>query len=220
MEQPNSSVPNGCSAPGGCRGPRRFWASGGTEASTGAKIATSTSARTMKSTTTAALLRRKRRMGAERQALVRALWLVAATALRSVIADLRVESGVGEVHQQVYEHENKGNKEHRSLDEGQVAGADGVDQHAANAGPGEDGFGEDGSPQEAATLQTDHGDRRQQGVAEGVAQVHPRRRGPLRMRRTHVILTQSLDHAAPRNTRDECARREADRDGRHDQVLP
>src|SRR5690625_796443 len=220
IERPNASVQKGCSAPGGCRRPRRFWASGGTGASTGAKIATSTRARTMKSPTTAALLRRKRRMGAERQALVKALWLVAAAALRSVITDLRVESGVGEVHQQVDEHENKGDKEHRSLDEGQVAGADGVYQHAANAGPGEDGFGENGSAQKAAKLQTDHGDHRQQSVAEGVAQVHPRRRGSLRMCRTHVILAQGLDHAAPRYPRDKCARREADRDCRHDQVLP
>src|SRR5690625_2096711 len=188
MERPNSSVPKGCSALGGSRRPRKFCASGATGARTGAKIATSTSRRTMKSPAAAALLRRKRRMGGERQALAKAFLPVDAAAVRSVITDLRVESGVGEVDQQIDEHENKGDEEYGALDEGQVAGADCVYEHAANAGPGEDGFGEDGSAQEAAELQAHHRHHRQQRVPEGVPHVHAPGRCPLCLRRTHILL--------------------------------
>ncbi len=55
------------------------------------------------------------------------------------------------------------------MDEVVVAVRDGLDREAADAGPGEDGFGDDCAGEERAELQAQDGDDGDHGVAQGVA---------------------------------------------------
>ena len=50
-----------------------------------------------------------------------------------------------------------------------VAGGDGVDGEAADAGPGEDFLGDDGAGEQCSELQAENGQHRNHGVAQGVA---------------------------------------------------
>ena len=55
------------------------------------------------------------------------------------------------------------------MDQVVVAVRDGLDREAADAGPGEDGFGDDCAGEQRAELQAQHGDDGDHGVAQGVA---------------------------------------------------
>ncbi len=57
----------------------------------------------------------------------------------------RIEGGINEVREKVDGDIGKTDAEQASLDERVVAVADGGDGEASDAGPGEDGFGDDGS---------------------------------------------------------------------------
>ncbi len=50
-----------------------------------------------------------------------------------------------------------------------IAIADSGDGEASNAGPGKNGFGDDGSREQRAELQAEHGDDGNHGVTQGVA---------------------------------------------------
>src|SRR5690554_2728954 len=159
-ERPNSSVPNQCSAEGGCRRARRFCLAGGASAMTGARTATSTSASTSTRPNTAMRFRKKRRTAGERRKPVR----TSGTARASAIADPRVEQGIGEVHQQVHDDEDHGDEQHGALHQRGVLRADGVHYQPPDAGPGEDRLRENGAAQQAAELQADDRDYGQHGV--------------------------------------------------------
>src|SRR5690625_1835246 len=191
-ERPYSSVPNQCSAEGGCSRWRRFCSAGGWSAISGAKSATSTRSTMIASPSTAMRLRRKRRTGGAVSRLVRAGRLT----VTSAIADPGVQQGVGQVYQQVDEDEHHRDEQHRALDQRAVLSADRIDDEPADARPGEYGFGEYGTTEQTAELEAHHRDDRQHRVAQRVAHVDRHFRRPLGAGGTHIIGAQHLDHAA------------------------
>src|SRR5690625_161697 len=132
-------------------------------ASAGAKIASSTSRTMMMPPNTTLLLFRIR---------LRVDFVVGRSATvwaaRSVIAHPGVEEAVGQVDQQVDQHEQEREHQDRALDDGEVAGVDRLDDEAADAGPGEHDLGHHGTAEQRSELYADDGDDRQQGVAESM----------------------------------------------------
>ncbi|OJH37161.1 hypothetical protein BON30_27950 [Cystobacter ferrugineus] len=60
-----------------------------------------------------------------------------------------------------------------------VAPLDGGQQQGTHAGPGEDLLGDDGPAQQGTELEPQHGEQRQEGIAQGVAPEHAPRAEPL-----------------------------------------
>src|SRR5690625_553782 len=126
-ERPYSSVPNQCSAEGGCRRLRRFCRSGGTSAMTGAKTATRMRTAMRMRPTMAMRLRKKRRTAGEpsRPADFSGMMWV------SAIADPRVQQGVGQIDEQVHDDEHHRDEQHGALHEQAVLRADGINHEPA-----------------------------------------------------------------------------------------
>jgi len=80
-----------------------------------------------------------------------------------------VDPAVGQVGQQVDEDEGEADGEETSLHQGVVAAGDGGDDEAAETGPTEDGFRDDGSGEQCSELQADYGNDGDEGVGQGVA---------------------------------------------------
>src|SRR5690625_7848465 len=125
-------------------------------ASAGAKIASSTSRIMMMPPNTTLLLFRIRLRVELRVGRSATVW-----AARSVIAHPGVEEAVGQVDQQVDQHEPEREHQDRALDDGEVAGGDRLDAEAAGAGPGEDDLGDRGAAEQRAEVDPDAGDDRQ-----------------------------------------------------------
>src|SRR4051794_17798417 len=111
----------------------------------GANTATSTMRPTMPSPTSAPGLRRSRRSTS------RLRTVVGATSA-SVIADARVDQRVADVDQQVDDHEHDDDEQDPALQDGVVAGADGVVDPRPDPAPGEHGLGEDRPRQQQPDL--------------------------------------------------------------------
>src|ERR1035441_7457042 len=84
-------------------------------------------------------------------------------------ADAGVGDGVGDVGEQVDGDVGEADGEDASLDQGVVAVGYGGERQAADAGPGEDRLGDDGAGEQAAKLQADDGENRNESVGERVA---------------------------------------------------
>src|SRR6056297_2215726 len=147
--RPSSSVPNRCSAEGGLRRARRLrsrLASYG--ASTGASSEMITNAPTMMSPVTPVVCRKNLRSWSPRTLSPnrrprRPVASLVLTTDSSRVLDARVDQRVGKVDEQVDDGEGDCDEQHAALDDRVVARADGVVDPASDAGPAEDGFGQD-----------------------------------------------------------------------------
>ena len=109
--------------------------------------------------------------------------------------DLRVEVGVGDVHDQVHQHVDDRDDQGEALDHGVVAARmasnrvlptpDRSKMVSVSTAPAEQG----------AQLQADDGDHRQHGVAEGVAHDHARLGEALGAGGADVVEAQDVEQA-------------------------
>src|SRR6266545_1849766 len=75
----------------------------------------------------------------------------------SAVADPGIEPGIAHVHEEVDEHDDRGEKEHGALDDGVVAKLHGVEQQASHAGLKKDELHDHGAPEQHRELLPDHG---------------------------------------------------------------
>ncbi len=71
------------------------------------------------------------------------------------MANPGIQGGVDEIGEKVDGDIGEADAEQASLDQRVVAIADGADGEASDAGPGKDGFGDDGAGEQRAELQAD-----------------------------------------------------------------
>ncbi len=81
----------------------------------------------------------------------------------------RIHPPVDHIRQQVHQYIGQPDRQKAALHQRIVAIGDGADGEAAEAGPTEDGFSDDGAGQQCAELEAHHGHYGDQGVGQGVA---------------------------------------------------
>ena len=119
---------------------------------------------------------------------------------------------------EVDQHEAGGHHQHAALDQQDVAGRDGGDQHPADAGPLEDGLDVDGTAQDEAGLDADDRHDVDQRVHEGVAVDDPALAQALGAGGPHVVLAQHLEHVGAGQPGDHARGDDGERQGRQRQV--
>src|ERR671911_1159536 len=97
----------------------------------------------------------------------------------SAIADPRVQHRVQHVRDEIEQHHQHAGHHQPGQQDVDVVERDPVDEQRAHALPGEHPLGDDRPPEDRPDVDRDHGDQRDQGVAEGVAGDHPRPRHAL-----------------------------------------
>src|SRR6185295_17196236 len=112
-----------------------------------------------------------------------------------VETDPRIDEPIEDVDEEIAEDEAHGDQQHDTLHERVVAGEDRVHHQAADAGQREDVLGDDGAADQRAELEPEHGDHRDQGVAQDVTAHHAPLRQALGARRAHVVLGERLQQA-------------------------
>src|SRR4029079_18342750 len=80
--------------------------------------------------------------------------------------DSRIQEAVGHVHDEVDDHEDRGDQEDPALDDRDVALEDRRDDDRPEARTREDDLDHDGAAEEGADLETEHRHDRNEGVAE------------------------------------------------------
>src|SRR5437773_446650 len=158
--RPSGSVPSGKAADGACiriGNPRslRLNAYGSRGASTGAMIATTASPRMTAALTAPSGLRRTSRhpLAHARRAAKRG---AAGTGNASAVTDSRIEPGIAEIDEQVGDDDDRGEEQHRALDQGVVTEQDGVEHQAPDPRLQEDELHDHGAAQQHADLLPDH----------------------------------------------------------------
>src|SRR5256885_8984745 len=109
--------------------------------------------------------------------------------------DARIEIRVEDVHDQVRQDVADGEEEHHALDDEEIPAEDGVDHQPADTGQGKERLGDDGVAEEAADLESDHGDDGDERVLEGVLGNDHSLAEALGLRRAHVVLAQHFEHS-------------------------
>src|SRR5215475_7852494 len=141
-----------------------------------------------------------------------------ATGTSSAVADAGVEVSIGDVGEEIDQHEGGGDDEQRALHHGIVAREDALDDQPSHSGQREDRLGEHGAAQVVAELEAEDGENRDHGVAEGMPIDDEPIRDALGARRAHVILAQHLEHRGARGARDHGGRSRPQHEGRHHEV--
>src|SRR2546425_2759748 len=85
---------------------------------------------------------------------------------RLLIADARIERGIGKVHREVDEDDRRRHEERDALHDGQVARADGAEREPPEPGQREDGFQHDRARDELTELDAHDGDDGNHRVAQ------------------------------------------------------
>src|SRR6266850_3889654 len=117
------------------------------------------------------------------------------TAPKRLAADPGIDEAIEDVDEEVAHDEADRDQEYDALHERVVAREDGVHHEAADAGQGEDVLGDDGAADQRAELQPQHGDHRDERVAQHVAAHHASLRQALGARGAHVVLGERLQQA-------------------------
>src|SRR5579859_981443 len=85
---------------------------------------------------------------------------------RLALLDSRIDNAIQEVYAQVHQHEHEGKVHRRDLNDGIVALVDRLHERIANPGQAEDGLDDGRATHQAADLGADHGDDRDQRIAQ------------------------------------------------------
>ena len=104
------------------------------------------------------------------------------------------------------------------MHQGVVAVGDGVDGEAADAGPGEDRFGDDGSGEQRAELQAEDGEDGDHGVAQGVAVDDGALGQAFGAGGADVVLAELFEHGGADHAGEDGGERSAHGDGGEDEV--
>src|SRR4029077_14771051 len=103
-----------------------------------------------------------------------------------------------EVRERIHDRRQKGDAEHG----GKIEGDSSSGRIAAQAGPAEDRLGQHGPGEKTPESETEDRDRRDERVAQPVAQYHEPLPKALGARGPHVVLAEDLEHARARHARD------------------
>src|SRR5688572_31582009 len=181
--RPNWSVPSRCARLGPLSRAPKSIATGSAVTNSGATSPTRAVSPTMASPTSASRLRQSRPS---------ARWRVG-----SGEAEAGVEDDIERVDGEVHERDQQGDGQDHALEHRVVAVDDRVHRELAHAGPREDLLGDDRAPQQDAELHAEHGDGRDQGVADRVAHDNTELAQPLAPRRADVVASQLLQQLRP-----------------------
>src|SRR5438552_7211437 len=211
MSRPSESVPSQCAAEGGIRREPRSCRSGSYGAITGAKSAQNANTAISASATTFSGLAR---MGA------RAASLRPRTGSAIVLAMLRprVEPEVGDVHNEVGERVHDRSQQRHTKDRRKIQRDGRRGRITPKARPAEDGLSQHRARKKAAEGQTEDGHSRDEGVTKSVAQDNEPLLESFRAGGPHVVLSEDLQHARARHSRDHRRREVAERERRQDQM--
>src|SRR2546422_5444823 len=83
-----------------------------------------------------------------------------------IVSDARISFRINQVRHEVDEQKHQGHEEDAPLDRGEVPLLDRAQHVAAEARPAEDRLGEDAAGEITPGVESDHGDHRDQRVAE------------------------------------------------------
>src|SRR5579883_2128019 len=137
----------------------------------------------------------------------------------SAIADPRVEEGIGDVDEEIEADNEKGDDDDVGGDDREIALEDRLQQQIAGPRPLEDRLGDEREADELAELQADHGNDRDEHVAQRVLDDDANRPQPLGPRGAHVVGLQRFDDAAPRQAEEKGELEHAERQGRQNEML-
>ena len=99
-----------------------------------------------------------------------------------------------------------------------VARLDGLDGEASDAGPGKNGFGDDGAGEQRAELQADDGDDGNERVGKGVMKEYGAFGQAFGAGGAHVIAVQLFEHCAAHHARENGRERRTQRERREHQM--
>src|ERR1017187_5116714 len=133
-------------------------------------------------------------------------------------ADAWVGDGVGDVGEEVDGDVGEADGEDAALDQGVVAVGDGGEREAANAGPGKDRLRDDGAGEQAAKLQADDGEDRNESVGEGVTVDDGALGKTLGAGGADVVLIELFEHGGADHAGQDACKAAAQRDGGEDEV--
>src|SRR5262249_31330383 len=111
----------------------------------------------------------------------------------AVVADAGIDHRVEQVDDEIHEHEHHRHEHHAPLHRSEIPRLYREQKPAPQPGPGENGLGDDGSPQEIAELETDHGEGGNEGVLEHVLDEHDALRESLGPGGANVVEVQYLE---------------------------
>jgi hypothetical protein len=120
--------------------------------------------------------------------------------------------------QEVHEHDQRGDDQHAALQHRIVAAVNRFDQPLADPGPRKNRLGQDGAAQQRSDLEPDHGDDRDQGVAERVHGDDAHRTQALGARGADIVVAQHLQHRGTRHAGDDRQGDRAEHDRGQDQM--
>src|SRR6266550_1148999 len=207
MSRPTGSVPSmkfavppSCHA-GGVKVNSRYCSLGGCGDTTSAKTASRMSAITSASPISAPRLCEYACQNS-RQELASGAGAICSAMTASGMADSRIDDAVEQIDDQIDADHYRGHQQYAPLHDRIVARLNAVNQPVAHARPGKDGLGQDRAGQQQADLQTDHGDHRNQRVAQRVNQHHAPVRQTFGAGGANVILAQHLKHRRARHPGD------------------
>src|SRR5579883_1769484 len=114
----------------------------------------------------------------------------------AAMANPGVEHGIEHVDHEIDEHEGDRDKEHRALQDDEVAGVDRFDDEPAETGQREDGLDDDGAADEPADIEADDRHQRKRGWLQGVDEENAPLGQALGARHGDEVLLQGRDHVA------------------------
>src|SRR5262245_14084317 len=244
--RPSWSVPSGYSQLG--RSNVWVWslAVGLRGASTSAKIATASSTATMATPTSAAVLRRSRRIACtngdsarsprpgatiptgrsaslmEPPLIVRCFTVSPSFTLDMVssrVSNAWIQERIAQVDQQIDHNERERGDEREALHLLVVTGDDGVDSEGAKSRHGEQGLHDDRAADEEADLEPHHGHGRDQGILERVLQHDGPLAQALGPSGRDVLRPDDLEHARTKQPRQKSGPPDAERERGHEDML-
>src|SRR3989454_7490339 len=225
--RPSGSVPNGNAAVGACMrigNPRSFRLNsyGSRGASTGARMATTTSPRMIIALTAPSGLRRTSRHTAPHTPHsakgAPSPPCDTAAGAASAVTDSGIKPGVAQVDEQVRHHDHRGEEQHGALDQGVVAQQDGVEHQAADARLQEDELHDHGAPEQHRELLADDRHDRDERVLQRVPHDHGALAHTLGARRADVILPQHLEQRRTRHPHRHRRQPRPDDEGRDEEL--
>lgn len=137
---------------------------------------------------------------------------------RSFEAHPRIDEDVDNVGKKIDGDVGDGDEKNAALEKRIIAGLDGLNSEAADARPGEDGFGDDGTGEKSAELKAENGDDRNERVAKGVTEQNSGFGKSLGAGGADIIGRQLFDDRTAHHARQDGGKSGTEGDGREDEV--
>ncbi len=134
------------------------------------------------------------------------------------MAQPRVQKGIGHVHDQIHGREYRGEEDHDSLDQRQIAVDDGIDGHVAKPLIREQPFDDDGAADQERELHPDQRQRRQDGIGQRLARDDVVFAIALGARQRHIVQMHGLFQRLLQQLPDDRRQRDGQRQRGHEHV--